>query len=83
MISDLLTLKGVALSKYGSIQSFANALAWNRNKAKRILDGKQEPSPSEICSMAEVLGVDSYQAFISLFFPSLSTKWTSGGTTTA
>ena len=74
-MDDILNLRGVALSKHGSTQKFAESMSWSRNKAKRILDGIQEPSPTEITAMAENLNIKTYEMFMTIFFPGMSTKW--------
>lgn len=75
-MNDIVSLYGVAMTRFGSIQGFATAIGWKRNKAMRILRGFQEPTAPEICSMTEVLEIPSEQAFMQIFFAQLSTKWT-------
>lgn len=71
-----ITLRGAVLSKYKSIGSFAEAVGWKRNKVSRILNGVQEATASDIEVMAKNLDINSQDLFMSIFFASLSTKWT-------
>lgn len=71
-----ITLKGLAISKYNSIGNFAKALGWSRNKTMRIVNGIQEPHPSEIVEITEALGITTQSLFMQIFFSPLSTKWT-------
>lgn len=75
-MNEMISLYGVAMTRFGSIQSFATAIGWSRNKAMRILKGIQEPDALEICAMTEALEVPSVAAFMQIFFAPLSTKWT-------
>lgn len=73
---NLVTLKGAVLSKYNSVSNFAKAVGWSRNKTQRIINGVQEPKPSEIKKISEVLEIPNQDMFMSIFFNSMSTKWT-------
>lgn len=70
---DVLTIKGVALSKYGSCVKFADAMGWNRNKADRILNGKQDPSLKDIGRMVRRMNLPS-DVIVPLFFGTMFTK---------
>ena len=71
-----MTYRGLVFSKYKNISEFASAIGWSRNKASRIVNGIQEPDADDMEKMAEVLGIKTPEAFISIFFRNLSTKWT-------
>lgn len=71
-----ISLRGRVLDKYKSVSEFARAVKWTRNKAARILYGKQSPSDKEIVQIASALGIDSPEVFMRIFFNDLSTKWT-------
>lgn len=72
-----ITLRGVILSKYRTIGEFSDAIGWKRNKAGRIIRGEQELSMSDIVEITNVLEIEDRQLFDNIFFPQLSTKWTS------
>lgn len=75
-MENILTLRGVVLSKYKTIGAFAEAVGWKRNKASRILNGVQEPNSTEIQEITACLELDNSQVFMQIFFASLSTLWT-------
>ena len=70
---EIITLKGVVLSKYDSVQKFAQAIGWNRNKAIRILNGIQRITAKDIDEIASILDISSSDTFMQLFFPRLFT----------
>lgn len=74
-MGGIITLKGVALSKYGSVSKFSRNLGWSRNKASRILNKLQEPTLEEIVQLSECLGISEPDTFMDIFFEKLSTKW--------
>jgi len=67
-------IRGAVFSKFNSIASFADAVGWKRNKASRILNGIQRPSADDMEQMADCLNIQDATAFVSIFFPQLSTK---------
>ena len=71
-----MTYRGLVFSKYKNISEFASAIGWSRNKASRIINGIQEPDANDMEKMAEVLDIKTPEAFISIFFRNMSTKWT-------
>ena len=71
-----MTYRGLVFSKYKNISEFACAIGWSRNKASRIINGIQEPDVNDMEKMAEVLDIKTPEAFISIFFRNMSTKWT-------
>ena len=70
---ELVTLKGIAVSKYGSCLGFARAMGWNRSKADRILNGKQDPTLKDIKAMAEIMEMPN-DAIVPVFFGTMFTK---------
>ena len=68
---ELLTLKGIALSRYGSCVKFADAMGWNRNKADRILNGKQDPSLKDIKTMVKKMELPG-EIIVPLFLGTMS-----------
>lgn len=76
-MQDYMTLRGAILSKFKTIGDFSVAIDWKRSKASRIINGIQEPDTKDIQELAEVLNINSADNFMNIFFPALSTKWTS------
>lgn len=70
---ELLNLKGIALSQYGSCSEFARSMGWNRSKAERILNGKQTPSLQDIKAMVERMKIPQ-DIIVPLFFGTMFTK---------
>jgi plasmid maintenance system antidote protein VapI len=73
---DCINLRGAVMSKYKTIGEFANEIGWNRNKASRIVNGVQDPDIEDIQKITKVLGIESKDVFLNIFFSSLSTLWT-------
>lgn len=71
-----MTYRGLVFSKYRNISEFAQAIGWSRNKASRVVNGIQEPDANDMEKMAELLDINTPEAFIDIFFKGLSTKWT-------
>ena len=69
-------IRGIVLSQFPNISSFAKAIGWNRKKAARIINYGQKPSAKDMEQMAECLKIQDVYSFVSIFLPSLSTKWT-------
>lgn len=67
-------IRGAVFSKFPSIESFAKAIGWKRNKASRIVNGIQRPSVCDVEEMALTLDIVNAENFIHIFFPTLSTK---------
>ena len=70
---QVLSLKGVALSQYGSCTAFAKAMGWERNKASRILNGRQDPSLKDIEHMIQRMELPN-DTIVPLFFGTMFTK---------
>ena len=67
-------IRGAVFSKYPTIEAFANAIGWRRNKASRIVNGIQSPSVSDIEQMSKCLDIVETSTFMAIFFPMVSTK---------
>lgn len=52
-----LTIRGIVLSKYATISDFANAIGWQRTKAARIVNQKQDPTKKDMEKMISALGI--------------------------
>lgn len=68
-----LSLRGLVLSKYRSISQFADAIGWERGKASRIVNGRQQPSKADMESMIVLLGIDQ-NAVAPVFFGQMFTE---------
>jgi transcriptional regulator with XRE-family HTH domain len=68
------TIRGAVFSVYHSISEFAKAIGWSQNKSSRIINGTQRPSASDMERMYVCLKITDADRFVSIFFPSLSTK---------
>lgn len=69
-----MTIRGVVLQKFPSASAFGKAMGWNRQKASDIVNGRRQPSADEMVQIANAVGITDSKAFMSLFFPSMSTK---------
>ncbi len=74
-----MTLRGVVVSKFGSVSKMAKALHWSNGKARRIVRGEQLPNANDIEDMAAVLEIENAVEFVRVFFPEQSTKWIKNG----
>ena len=63
-----ITLKGVVISKYGSVGKFGIALGWSPRKARDIVSGRQVPNARDIEQMAAVLNITIPSDLRTLFF---------------
>lgn len=68
-------LRGVVLTKYSSISSFARDMKWDRAKAARIVNRIQKPTADDMEKMARCLNVQDADSFVHIFLPSVSTMW--------
>ena len=68
-------LRGIILTKFPSITSFAKAMKWDRKKASRIINHLQKPSASDMERMASCLNIQDADSFVHIFLPSVSTMW--------
>lgn len=69
-----MTLRGAVLQKYPSATAFGKAMGWTRYKASNIINGRVQPTANEMIAIAKNIGAEDAQTFMSLFFPSLTTK---------
>lgn len=60
-------LRGKVYSKHPTVAEFAKAIGWSYNKAFRIVNNKQDPSPTEIVEIAMVLELSKDDVF-DIFF---------------
>jgi len=67
-------LRGAIFSRFPNVSAFADAIGWNRQKASRIANGLQRPTAPEMEEIAKCLGINDPDEFMSVFFPSESTK---------
>jgi len=68
-----LTIRGLVFSKFNSIGDFATAIGWQRNKASRIVNMKQEPSKKDMEDMIATLDIP--KAYVApIFFGSMFTE---------
>lgn len=67
-------IRGAVFSRYESISNFAEAIGWGRQKASRIISGKQRPTAEDMEKMASCLGIKDAADFMVIFFPNESTK---------
>ena len=66
-------IRGVVLSMYPNISSFAQAMNWTRQKASRIVNKKQSPNIKEMEQMALCLGIKDVNSFVHIFLPFMDT----------
>ena len=68
MQSNVLTLRGVVVSKYGDMTKFARRLNWSGRKTRSIVSGKQIPNAREIEEMADALDITIPEDLKTIFF---------------
>ena len=68
-------LRGIILTKFPSITSFAKAMKWDRKKASRIINHLQKPSASDMERMASCLNIQDADLFVHIFLFFVSTMW--------
>ena len=68
-------LRGVVLAKFPNIQSFADAVGWDRKKASRIVNRLQLPTAKDMDKMTDVLEIKNAEDFVHIFLPTIPTKW--------
>lgn len=62
-----INLRGLVVSNYGSVSSFAREIGWCNSKAYRIVSGKQEPDVTEIKGMVQLLNITDPAVVVSIF----------------
>ena len=75
-MDNIITLRGVVMSKYKTSGECAQAIGWKRNKASRIVNGIQDPDITDMELLARTLDIKTQEDFIRIFFAPLSTLWT-------
>lgn len=65
-------VKGAVYARYRDIADLANALGWSRQKLSPIVNGKKEPSLSEVQAMASAMEMDVVQ--LTAFFLELKSQ---------
>ena len=68
-------LRGLVMTKYPNITSFAKAMKWDRKKASRIVNRVQKPTASDMEQMAECLDIHDANTFVHIFLPTVPTMW--------
>ena len=71
---DYITLRGLVISRFGTLTNFAKALGWSERKVSYIISGKQEASASDIEAMAAQLSIDIPEEMRRIFFATPSTN---------
>lgn len=61
-------LRGLIVSKFHSVMNFARVIKWSSRKAYDIVNGKQEPTGTDIDQMCNVLGIEIPENMRILFF---------------
>lgn len=74
-MEDMITLRGLAFSKYPNITELSKELGWSRQKTTRIINNVQEPTEDEMIKLIEVFNISS-KMVIPIFFPKVYTKCT-------
>lgn len=69
---EMVTLKGLAISQFGSCTNFAKAMNWNRSKAARILNKEQDPTLSDIDKIVKKMNIPK-EYIVPLFFGTMFT----------
>jgi plasmid maintenance system antidote protein VapI len=77
-MEELLTLRGIAFSKYPNITKLAEKMGWSRQKTTRIINRVQEPTEDEMVKLVEAFDV-SPELIMSIFFPKMFTMCTEKG----
>ena len=74
-MEDIITLRGIAFSKYPNITELSKVLGWSRQKTTRIINKVQEPTEDEMIKLIEVFNI-SPKMVMPIFFPKVYTKCT-------
>lgn len=74
-MDKIINLKGIVISKFGSISAFSKEIGWCYSKTNRIVNGRQLPDASEIKDMARAL-ISMTLRWYRLFFKLASTNGT-------
>lgn len=68
------SLRGIILSHFESVSDFARSVQWDRKRAADIVNGRRRPTAQEMETIANATNMTDSKVFLSLFFPTLSTK---------
>jgi len=66
-----MTIRGLVVSKYGSMTKFAEHIGWSGRKTRDIITGRQQATAKDIEQMAMTLGINEANEFVSFFYPSM------------
>lgn len=66
-----ITPRGLAISKFGSMEKFAKHIGWSARRTRDILSGRQEPTAKDIEELAVALEVTDASDFVRFFYPSM------------
>lgn len=66
-MDEQMNLRGIVVSRFGSIARFSKEIGWCYSKTNRIVNGKQEPDATEIKAMASVLRIENPAVVSSVF----------------
>lgn len=64
------TLRGLVFGRFQTIADFADAIRWDRNKAARIVNGRQEPSKKDMDALIVFFAIPQ-EHIAPVFFGSL------------
>lgn len=64
------TLRGLVFDRFRTVSEFADAIGWDRNKAARIVNGKQEPNKKDMETLISFFGIQP-EHLASIFFGSM------------
>ena len=60
-------LRGLVVSEYGSVVELAKALKWSYSKTYRIVSGAQEPTATDISTLADAFPVLTAAEIVEVF----------------
>ena len=66
-----MTMRGLAISKYGSMGKFAKHIGWSARRTRDILSGRQEPTAKDIEELAIAFDITDATAFVDFFYPTM------------
>ena len=66
-MSEQNKLRGLVVSRYGSISKFSRSIGWSGAKTYRLVTGVQEPNAAEIAVLAEALAITDPKELVELF----------------
>ena len=66
-MSEFINLRGLIVSKFGSISKFSDYIGWCYSKSNRIVNGKQDPDAKDIKKMVEALEINDPRIITKIF----------------